>query len=125
MIRTLLVALLAFLASLATAYAAETPATKAEITHLFNALETSNCQFNRNGSWYSAKEAAVHLRTKYKYLQDRDLIPSSEKFVERAATQSSFSGKAYQIKCADSVIQHSGAWFLSVLAKRRTQQTPN
>ena len=106
---------------LAPALAEEPAATKAEIAYLFNALEASNCQFSRNGSWYNAKEAAAHLRTKYKYLQDRDLIPSSEKFVERAATQSSFSGKAYQIKCADSLVQPSGTWFLAVLAKHRAQ----
>jgi hypothetical protein len=120
MIRTILLALLVFLANLATAHAAEPAATKVEIAHLFSVLETSNCQFNRNGTWYSAKEAAAHLRTKYKYLQDRDLIPSSEKFVERAATQSSFSGKAYQIKCADNVSQASSPWFLMVLAKHRS-----
>lgn len=111
---------LLWLASLfTTAQAAEPPATKAEIAHLFTTLETSNCQFNRNGSWYSTKEASRHLNTKYKYLQDKDLVPSAEKFIERAATESSLSGKAYQIKCADSVAQPSGPWFKAVLETHR------
>jgi Family of unknown function (DUF5329) len=100
--------------------AAEPLATKAEIAHLFTSLETSNCLFNRNGTWYSAKEASAHLQTKYKYLQDKDLVPSAEKFIERAATESSFSGKAYQIKCADNAVQTSSPWFQSALAKYRS-----
>lgn len=99
--------------------AAESPTTQQEIAHLFTTLETSKCQFNRNGSWYSTKEASGHLNTKYKYLQDKDLIPSAEMFIERAATQSSLSGKAYQIKCADHVAQPSGPWFKAVLVKYR------
>ncbi|MDO8772273.1 MAG: DUF5329 domain-containing protein, partial [Burkholderiaceae bacterium] len=91
--------------------AAEPLATKQEIAHLFTTLEASNCQFNRNGSWYSAKEASGHLNTKYKYLQDKDLVPSAEAFIERAATESSLSGKAYQIKCGDAAPAPSGPWF--------------
>ena len=102
-----------------TAQAAEPPATKAEIAHLFTTLEASNCQFNRNGTWYSAKEASAHLGTKYKYLQDKDLVPTAEKFIERAATQSSLSGKAYLIKCADNVVQPSAPWFKATLEKYR------
>ena len=99
--------------------AAESPATKQEIAHLFTSLENSGCQFNRNGSWYSAKEASGHLATKYKYLRDKDLVPSAEKFIERAATESSLSGKAYQIKCADNVAQLSAPWFMAALVKYR------
>jgi AraC-like DNA-binding protein len=119
MIRTILLALSVFLVGLNSAIAAESAITRTEIAHLFNALETSSCQFSRNGSWYSAKEAAAHLRTKYKYLQDRDLIPSAEKFIERAATKSSFSGKAYQIKCVGNLPQPSSPWFLMLLTKHR------
>ena len=41
---------------------------KQEAEHLFAYLENSGCQFNRNGSWYSASEAAAHIRKKYEYL---------------------------------------------------------
>ncbi len=100
-------------------HAAEPVTTKAEIAHLFTTLEVSNCQFNRNGTWHSAKEASAHLATKYKFLQDKDLVPTAEKFIERAATESSLSGKAYQIKCADGVVQPSAPWFQAILIKYR------
>ena len=103
-----------------TAQAAESATTKAEIAHLFTVLETSNCQFYRNGSWHDAKEASAHLSTKYKYLQNLNLVPSTEKFIERAATESSFSNKAYQIKCADNLAQPSAPWFQAVLLKYRS-----
>lgn len=102
------------------ARAAEPAAAKLEIAHLFTVLEASNCQFYRNGSWHVAKDASLHLQSKYKYLQDKDLVPSAEKFIERAATQSSMSGKAYQIKCADNVVQPSAPWFQAALVKYRS-----
>jgi hypothetical protein len=102
------------------AQAAEPAATKQEIAHLFSTLETSGCQFYRNGSWYVSKDASAHLQSKYKYLQDKDLVPSTEKFIERAATESSMSGKAYQIKCADNVAQPSAPWFQAALLKYRS-----
>jgi Family of unknown function (DUF5329) len=119
MTRPILFALILFSAVFTPVQAAEPAATKAEIAHLFTTLQSSNCQFNRNGTWYGAKEASAHLQTKYKYLQDKDLVPSAEKFIERAATESSLSGKAYQIKCADNVSQASGPWFQAVLSKYR------
>jgi Family of unknown function (DUF5329) len=101
------------------AQAAEPAVTKVEIAHLFTTLEASGCLFNRNGSWHDAKEASAHLSTKYKYLQNLNLVPSAEKFIERAATESSFSGTAYLIKCPDSVSQPSGPWFQAALVKYR------
>lgn len=99
--------------------AAEPLVTQQEIAHLFTTLENSGCQFNRNGSWYGAKEASGHLGTKYKYLQDKDLVPNAEAFIERAATESSLSGKAYQIKCGDAAPAPSGSWFRAALVKYR------
>ena len=119
MARLIFILTLLFAGILTRTHAAEPPATKAEIAHLFATLEASNCQFNRNGTWHSAKEASAHLATKYKYLQDKDLVPTAEKFIERAATESSLSGKAYQIKCADGVVQPSAPWFQAMLLKYR------
>ena len=103
------------------AQAAEPAVTKAEIAHLFSTLEASNCQFYRNGTWYVPKDASAHLHSKYRYLQDNDLVPSAEKFIERAATESSLSGKAYQIKCADNVVQNSSPWFKAALLRYRAR----
>lgn len=119
MTRLIFILTLLFAGILTRAHAVELPTTKAEIAHLFTILETSNCQFNRNGTWHSSKEASAHLATKYKYLQDKDLVPTAEKFIERAATESSLSGKAYQIKCAEGVVQPSAPWFQAILLKYR------
>ena len=119
MTRLIFILTLLFAGILTRAHAVELPTTKAEIAHLFSTLEASNCQFNRNGTWHSSKEASAHLSTKYKYLQDKDLVPTAEKFIERAATESSLSGKAYQIKCAEGVVQPSAPWFQAILLKYR------
>ncbi len=119
MTRLFIILTLLFAGILTRTHAAEPVTTKTEIAHLFSTLEASNCQFNRNGTWHSAKEASAHLATKYKYLQDKDLVPTAEKFIERAATESSLSGKAYQIKCADGVVQPSASWFQAILWKYR------
>ncbi len=119
MTRLIFILTLLFACIVPRAHAAEPVSTKTEIAHLFATLEASNCQFNRNGTWHSAKEASAHLANKYKYLQDRDLVQTAEKFIERAATESSLSGKAYQIKCADGVVQPSAPWFQAILLKYR------
>jgi hypothetical protein len=42
--------------------AGPTPMTvRAEVDALLGKLESSGCQFNRNGSWHSAAEAKAHL----------------------------------------------------------------
>lgn len=47
------------------AYAAASPAThKAEINALLQARQSSGCQFNRNGSRYTAAEARDHMSRK-------------------------------------------------------------
>lgn len=94
---------------------------KDEISHLFSYLETSGCEFYRNGSWHTGKDAAAHLKKKYKYLMDRKLISSPESFIERAATKSSLSGKAYEVRCGDANPMESGPWFNAELTRLRTK----
>lgn len=90
---------------------APSAATQQEIEQLFSALQQSNCQFQRNGSWYDAAKAADHLRQKYDYLRKRDLAPTTELFIERAGTQSSASGKPYQVRCGNAAPVPSQQWF--------------
>lgn len=94
-------------------------AARAEIAYLFDYLEKSGCDFNRNGSWYEATEASKHLHDKYEYLLDKGLLDSTEQFIERAATESSMSGKAYQVRCADGVVSQSADWFGRALTNHR------
>ena len=98
-------------------------AARKEITHLFDYLEQSGCQFYRNGSWHDAKKAAVHLKKKYVYLLARELSPNAEIFIERAATKSSLTGAAYRVRCAGKPDAASAAWFSSELVRFR--KAPN
>ena len=95
----------------ALALAAPSPAAKKEIGQLMDALSHSDCRFQRNGSWYGATEARAHLQRKYDYLLKKDKVDTAEQFIERAASQSSISGKAYRIACPGQPEQTASAWF--------------
>ena len=70
-----------------------------EIGQLLGLIEHSGCAVYRNGSWYSASDARVHLEKKYRYLRDKGLVNTTEDFIDRVATVSSMSGEPYQVKC--------------------------
>ncbi|MGA4814592.1 DUF5329 family protein [Pseudomonas aeruginosa] len=75
----------------------------------------------RNGSEYPAAEARAHLRRSSTTWERKDLVASSEDFIERAATQSSLSGKPYQVRCATQT-RNSADWLNQEL--RRLRQSP-
>ena len=95
---------------------------RTEIAHLLNYLETSGCQFQRNGSWYAPARAASHLNQKYEYLLKKDLATTAEQFIERAATESSASGKPSSVKCGDAAAVPSAEWLRAELQRFRTQK---
>ena len=95
--------------------------TRAEIAHLLQYLATSGCQFQRNGSWYASARAASHLNQKYEYLLKKGLIANAETFIERAATESSASGKPYSVKCGNAAAVPSAAWLQDELRRFRTK----
>ncbi|MDR0182363.1 DUF5329 domain-containing protein [Lysobacter sp. UC] len=103
----------------ATASAAPPPQAQREVEQLIEALGRSGCEFQRNGSWYPANEAQAHLRRKYDYLRNRDLVDSAEQFIERAGTQSSMSGKAYAVRCPGQGTVPSAQWLGARLSKLR------
>ncbi|MGZ5789616.1 MAG: DUF5329 domain-containing protein, partial [Burkholderiaceae bacterium] len=86
---------------------------------LFTYLQKSGCQFNRNGSWYQPNEAVNHLQKKYQYLLDKNLISTAEDFIQKAATESSMSGKPYLVKCDNATPVESAIWFKRELAAFR------
>lgn len=94
-----------------------------EIAQLIGSLDGSQCQFQRNGSWYGAGDARAHLQRKYDYLLKKGLVDSAEQFIERAASQSSMSGKAYRIRCPGQPEQAAAGWFEARLQALR-QRTP-
>ena len=113
---------LLFAAAAAGTVCAAPPAAAArEIDQLISALGGSGCQFQRNFSWYPAAKAEVHLRRKYDWLRQRELVDSAEQFIARAGSESSFSGRAYQVRCPGHPTMTSAAWLRARLAQiRRT-----
>ncbi|MBC3874700.1 YfeK family protein [Undibacterium flavidum] len=94
--------------------------TRAEIDALFKQLQVSGCQFNRNGTWYSGTEAQSHLTKKLEYFENKNMIKSTEDFIMHAASTSSTSGKAYQVKCGNSPATESKVWLLDQLKVLRS-----
>jgi len=92
---------------------------RAEIETLLTRLQTSGCQFNRNGSWYSGAEAKDHLLRKLAYFEDKTTVQNTEQFIELAATKSSSSGKAYQVRCVGVQAVESKPWLTGQLATLR------
>jgi hypothetical protein len=105
------------------AFAAPSTTARKEIAQLMDALSHSGCQFQRNGSWYGAGEARAHLQRKYDYLLKKDKVDTAEQFIERAASQSSMSGRAYRVKCQGRE-QEASAWFDVQLQKLRSAAAP-
>lgn len=102
--------------------AAPSEAARREIAGLIGALDGSSCRFQRNGSWHDATEARAHLQRKYDYLLKKDKVDTAEQFIERAASQSSISGRPYRIACPGQPEQTAAAWFgarLQALRKPR------
>jgi len=103
---------------------AETPAVRAatpqiastEIDALLEVVEHSDCEFYRNGSWYDGKAAQSHLRQKYELLAGANRIQSAEDFINKAASRSSLSGRAYVVQCIGSKATSSSDWLRRALA---------
>jgi hypothetical protein len=97
--------------------------TQAEIDHLFDYISKSDCKFNRNGAWHDMVAARSHVNTKYEYLVERGMIDSTEAFIDKAASQSSFSGKDYLVQCPGSEAVPSANWLKAELNRFRSQKT--
>ena len=96
---------------------------EAEIEALIGALSASGCEFERNGSWHGAERATAHLRRKYDWLRKRDLAPTAEAFIERAASESSVSGKPYRVRCPGRAAVPSSGWFAERLGEIRRRKS--
>jgi hypothetical protein len=97
---------------------------RADVDALLNRLQTSGCEFNRNGSWYSGAEAKAHLLKKLDYLEGKDMVRTAEQFIERGATGSSMSGKPYLVRCAGKAPVESAQWLKAELAQVRAASSP-
>jgi len=92
------------------------PGVQAEIEALLGRLESSKCEFNRNGGWYNGADAKTHLHGKLESLERRTTLRSTEQFIELAATFSSSSGKPYEVKCGGGPSVPSAQWLTKELA---------
>lgn len=91
-----------------------------EITLLLERIETSNCAFMRNGSWYTPAEARKHLQRKLDYMVERRMLGSAEQFISDTASASSLSGKPYMVRCGVSEPMPSAAWLNAELRRIRS-----
>ena len=92
-----------------------------EIDFLLSAIGESGCVFIRNGTRHNARDAEDHLRTKYR--RGKRYASTSEKFIERLASQSSMSKKLYYIECEGEEKVPSGDWLGARLDAYRARQT--
>lgn len=91
-----------------------------EVNFLLGYVEGSGCDFLRNGTWYDSISAQVHLRDKYRYLAAENQINTTEDFIEKVATRSSFSGLPYEVRCNGGTAVMSEQWLRNELTHFRT-----
>ncbi|KGQ20067.1 hypothetical protein LF41_2234 [Lysobacter dokdonensis DS-58] len=121
--RTLLLAV--FLAAIAPAMAAQPAATTtvartpaAEIDALIERVgHSKGVVFIRNGTEYSAADAAAHLQRKRKAAGNR--IKTPEQFIDKLGARSSMTGKPYRVRLASGTEMDSAAWLNGLLREVR------
>jgi hypothetical protein len=91
-----------------------------EVSFLLGFIEGSGCAFYRNGIWHDSKAAQAHIREKYNYLVLRNLSNTTQEFIDRAASESSFTGQRYEVKCNGGPTITSKQWLQDELARIRT-----
>ena len=102
-------------------FAQRTPA--AEIDALIDRVaHAKGVIFIRNGSEYSAADAAAHLQRKRKAAGDR--VKTPEQFIEVLGTRSSMSGKAYRVRLPDGREMDSAVWLNGLLREVRASAAP-
>lgn len=91
---------------------------KPEVDHLITFVKDSTCQFKRNFSYHTGKEAADHINNKYDYFKDE--INTTEDFIRLSATKSLLTGKVYKVKCGETEAVESSVWLQTELNKFRS-----
>lgn len=94
----------------------------AEIDFLISEVARSECKFVRNGKEHSADDAVAHLQMKRR--RGKRYFDTTEEFIERIASKSSWSGKEYVIRCPDQSAETAAQWFYRHLHRYREQVMP-
>ncbi len=102
-----------------TAFTAVTVAqnSDAEIEYLLTSVGSSNCKFIRNGTQHPASDAESHLRMKYGKAHRH--IDNADEFINKLASESSWTHKPYTLACPEEEIQSTKIWLLERLAEYR------
>ena len=88
-----------------------------EVEYLLQRIDNSFCDFVRNGKRYDSTAASEHLRMKYE--RGGAYFNSTEQFIDRIASKSSFSGKSYSLECEGAPARQTGTWLHSILEQYR------
>lgn len=91
-----------------------------EIDHLLSFVESTECQYERNGTLHNGVEAAEHIKKKADYYADD--IESAEDFIAYSATKSMLSGRHYQVHRNGDLPINSEQWLKNELIKFRAKQ---
>jgi hypothetical protein len=94
------------------------PQAAQEIKGLLDFVEHSECQFVRNGDEFPGPRARAHLEKKLDYLEGKNRVNSAEDFIELAATRSSMTGRAYEVRCPEGA-QPANTWLKKELQRQR------
>ena len=95
------------------------PEVELEVNRLFEKVAESGCDFERNGSLHSSTDAASHLALKYE--RGERYVNTTEDFISRLASKSSWSGKPYWVIC-EGERTPSGEWLGELLVEVRAGQ---
>ena len=93
--------------------------TETEVQYLFSYVANSGCTFHRNGKDHDSADAADHLRLKYR--RGGKYVDNADQFIDRLASESSWSGEKYTVTC-DGQTLLSRDWLHQALAEYRRGQ---
>jgi hypothetical protein len=114
--------LLLALALVLPAHVIAATATDPEIEYLLEFVANSGCTFVRNSDDHESVDAADHLRLKYS--RGKRYVDSAEQFIDRLATESSWSGDPYTVTC-EGKTQPSAQWLHRALTQYRQTAATN
>ncbi len=87
-----------------------------EVRDLIARVAASGCTFIRNGTAHDAAAAADHLQLKYR--RGERYVDTAEQFIDRLASESSWTGRPYLIRC-DGVTEPARDWLYRALEDQR------
>lgn len=115
-----LLALLLALTGAQAADGARSAETQAEIEFLLERVESSGYVFIRNGDEHTSGEAADHMRRKFEHFDDE--IVTTDDFIDRSATRSLITRRAYEVRLPDGTQTETASWLREQLAAYRAER---